>query len=75
MMERSGIDRFFIMLTGFILLLFGLHVFFDPVIYIRKFGLQINLGEYHKLVGFILSSSGGLVLYLMLKKKNINKRR
>lgn len=51
--------------------LFGALVFFDPIFNSRKYGVQVDFGEYHRIIGFAMSSMGGVFLYLLERKEGL----
>lgn len=69
MINRSEVERFFMAVFAVCLSLFGALVFFDPVFNSRKYGVQVNFGECHQIIGLAMSSMGGIFIYLMARKK------
>lgn len=69
MTDGYGIDRVFIIVTAVCLVLFGIFVFLDPVFVSRKYGVQINFGPYHTLIGIGLAVCGAAILYAVLNSR------
>lgn len=69
MNDEQKLDRFFMLILGICLVFIGAFIHFDPVFYSRKYGVQFNLGEHHKLIGFAISVFGGYILYSILTVK------
>ena len=56
------------MITGASLVIFGTFTIFDPI-FRRRFGWQINFGEYHYIYGLLIMAIGIIILYGTFKKK------
>ena len=74
MIDQYKVNQFFMVITGISLLIIGTFVFFDPIFFSRKFGVRINFGEYHRLIGVAIGAGGGIVVYgtLTAKRKSGN---
>lgn len=70
MINRKKIDQISLIIIGVCFLLFGAHVYFDPIFYSRKHGMQFDFEEYHKLIGLFISLIGLIFLILIFRKKD-----
>lgn len=69
MLSAPELQRFAKFIVAICMVIIGIDIYLDPVFYSRMYGVQINFGQLHKLVGGIVVLIGGFILYFAYKDK------
>ena len=68
MIDEYKISRFFAVIVSLGLVAIGVSVVWDPIFVARNYGMRINFGTYHKVIGSAIVLAGVLLFYFSVAK-------